>query len=408
MECLCATVEEWVKLECPCTAPPDQHTLLNANRPGNDSRSARIRTAGRSASVPCPGHVLPLPGLRPRTHASHMPPHPHAHARPMKSLGPLSTNRLNSHSEASHPYLTFLRTSNQSVYSLFIVTQALKSLFGGQPGPGWVPTEIKELTPGPMGPPPLGPPVGMGAPLAPPHSPYAPAHSPAPPYRHPPPHERERERERERDRDRDRERDRLRERDERDRRDRERERREDEERERERERSRSIKPDRSREKSYRRERSRSRSRRHKSRSRSPRPRERERDRSRERSRERDRERERSVKPKRMREIKIRKMKTLLSIPIPISSAGPSFDQVERDCFSAPSSQCSNFLEILIRPHDKDGRTTIAKLVTEIGTMALAFCKPVINSHLSWCFIPKNSWKPSEALLSCSISLHLKS
>ncbi|GBP66841.1 Pre-mRNA 3'-end-processing factor FIP1 [Eumeta japonica] len=224
--------------------------------------TADRREYGRRDAVPeyfppaahPPDMYYPPHGPPPSHHASHMPPHPHAHAPPYEE-----------------PW--------------------------GQPGPGWVPTEIKELTPGPMGPPPLGPPVGMGAPLAPPHSPYAPAHSPAPPYRHPPPHERERERERERDRDRDRERDRLRERDERDRRDRERERREDEERERERERSRSIKPDRSREKSYRRERSRSRSRRHKSRSRSPRPRERERDRSRERSRERDRERERSVKPK---------------------------------------------------------------------------------------------------------------
>ncbi|CAG5036367.1 unnamed protein product [Parnassius apollo] len=167
---------------------------------------------------------------------------------------------------------------------------------------GWAPSEIKELTPGPlaMGPPPPN--------LAPPH---APAPFP-PPYRthpHAHPHPHPYERERERDRERERERDRERGRDDRDRRERdrreeeEREREMERERERERERSRSMKPDRVREKSYRRERSRSRSRRHKSRSRSPRLRERsrERDRSRERERgqerPRDRERERSTKPK---------------------------------------------------------------------------------------------------------------
>ncbi|GBP88420.1 hypothetical protein EVAR_67681_1 [Eumeta japonica] len=34
-----------------------------------------------------------------------------------------------------------------------------------------------------------------------------------------------------------------------------------------------------------------------------------------------------------------------------SVAGPSSDQVKRDCFSAPSSQCSNLPKILIRLHD---------------------------------------------------------
>ncbi|KAM3960145.1 uncharacterized protein ACR2FA_005774 [Aphomia sociella] len=152
---------------------------------------------------------------------------------------------------------------------------------------GWAPTEIKELTPGPMGPPAMGPPMGMTPPLGAPHLPPSPhmmgAPPFAPPYRHMPPHPHERDR----DRDRERDRDRTRERDDRDRRDRDRHEEErDRDRDRERDRSRSIKPDRIREKSYRRERSRSRSRRHKSRSRSPR--------QRERSRERERDR---VKPK---------------------------------------------------------------------------------------------------------------
>ncbi|CAH2099586.1 unnamed protein product [Euphydryas editha] len=172
---------------------------------------------------------------------------------------------------------------------------------------GWAPTEIKELTPGPMGPPAMGPPMGMTPPLVPPHN-MPPSHvlgAPfAPQYRsHLPPHmhERDRDRERERDRDRDRDRDRLRERDDRDRRERDRRDEEERDRERDRERSRSIKPERTRDKSYRRERSRSRSRRHKSRSRSPRTRDRSRDRDRDRSRDKDRERsrdrERSIKPK---------------------------------------------------------------------------------------------------------------
>ncbi|XP_075981552.1 factor interacting with poly(A) polymerase 1 [Anticarsia gemmatalis] len=184
----------------------------------------------------------------------------------------------------------------------------------GHPEPNnWAPSEIKELTPGPMGPPSLGPPL-LGAPLAPPH--LAPPHlltAPpfAPPYRPHPPHhlherERDRDRDRDRERDRDRDRDRVRERDERDRshRDRRDDEDRDRERDRERDRSRSTKPDpRSgiREKSYRRERSRSRSRRHKSRSRSPRQRERSRDRDRSRERERSRDRERSVKPKKDKE-----------------------------------------------------------------------------------------------------------
>ncbi|CAK1548659.1 unnamed protein product [Leptosia nina] len=158
-------------------------------------------------------------------------------------------------------------------------------VWGAPEQTGWAPSEIKELTPGPMPPPSMGPPLGVAPPSVPPHM-TAPPHSigaPYSPYRpHPPPmhvHERER----------DRDRDRIREREDRDRRDRDR--RDEEERDhrdRDRERSRSIKPDRSREKSYRRERSRSRSRRHKSRSRSPR---------RERSRDRSRDRERSTKPK---------------------------------------------------------------------------------------------------------------
>ena len=90
--------------------------------------------------------------------------------------------------------------------------------FAGHPeASGWAPSEIKELTPGPMGPP-VGPPMGMGQPLGPPH--IAPPHMmSAPPYvspyrPHPPPHMHER--------DRDRDRDRVRERDDRDRRDRDR------------------------------------------------------------------------------------------------------------------------------------------------------------------------------------------
>ncbi|KAJ0181369.1 hypothetical protein K1T71_003454 [Dendrolimus kikuchii] len=171
---------------------------------------------------------------------------------------------------------------------------------------GWAPSEIKELTPGPMGPPPMVPPMGpAGMPVGAPPPLMPPAHMmTAPPFTSPyrphPVHiherDRDRDRERERERDRDRDRDRIRERDERDR-----HRRDDEERERDRERdrSRSMKPERVREKSYRRERSRSRSRRHKSRSRSPRTRERSRERDRDRSkeRERSRDRERSVKPK---------------------------------------------------------------------------------------------------------------
>ncbi|GBP74660.1 hypothetical protein EVAR_51585_1 [Eumeta japonica] len=36
---------------------------------------------------------------------------------------------------------------------------------------------------------------------------------------------------------------------------------------------------------------------------------------------------------------------------PATSAGPGFDQGERDSFPAPSSQCPDFPEILIRLHD---------------------------------------------------------
>ncbi|GBP57402.1 hypothetical protein EVAR_51249_1 [Eumeta japonica] len=42
-----------------------------------------------------------------------------------------------------------------------------------------------------------------------------------------------------------------------------------------------------------------------------------------------------------------------------------------------------------------GRTTVTKFVTEIDTTMLEFCKPVINSRLAWCFIPKNGSKSSE-------------
>ncbi|OWR43112.1 pre-mRNA 3'-end-processing factor FIP1 isoform X2 [Danaus plexippus] len=177
-------------------------------------------------SAPPPDHYYQPPPHAP--HAPHLPPHqhtPHSYEEPW-----------------AHPEQT-----------------------------GWAPSDIKELTPGPMGPPmPLGmPPVHMPAPY--------------PTYRSHVTHTHERDRDRERERDRDRDRDRDRTRDDRDRRDRDR--RDEEERDRDRERSRSIKPERIREKSYRRERSRSRSRRHKSRSRSPR------------QRERSRDRERSMKPK---------------------------------------------------------------------------------------------------------------
>lgn len=97
--------------------------------------------------------------------------------------------------------------------------------------PNWVPTEIKELTPGPAVIPPVG--SNMGPPTMVP-----------PPFQDAPSEEFDR---RERDRDRER----------------------DESPSRESSRSRSEKPDRHRERSHRRERSRSRSRRHKSRSRSP-------------------------------------------------------------------------------------------------------------------------------------------
>ncbi|KAI8430211.1 hypothetical protein MSG28_000559 [Choristoneura fumiferana] len=76
---------------------------------------------------------------------------------------------------------------------------------------GWAPSDIKELTPGPMGPPNMGPPPGMGPPSH--MSPGAPHLMPAPPfaapYRPHPPHpphplERARDDRDRRDRDRDR------------------------------------------------------------------------------------------------------------------------------------------------------------------------------------------------------------
>lgn len=76
-----------------------------------------------------------------------------------------------------------------------------------------------------MGPPAMGPPLGMAPPpgvghLSAPHMMPTPPY--ASPYRHLPPHMHERERDRDRDRERDRDRDRLREREERDRRERDR------------------------------------------------------------------------------------------------------------------------------------------------------------------------------------------
>ncbi|GBP94759.1 hypothetical protein EVAR_64659_1 [Eumeta japonica] len=50
-----------------------------------------------------------------------------------------------------------------------------------------------------------------------------------------------------------------------------------------------------------------------------------------------------------------------------------------------------------------GRATI----TEINTSTeLEFCKPVINSLFAWCFIAKGTVMPSEALLSCRITLKI--
>ncbi|GBP39012.1 hypothetical protein EVAR_89234_1 [Eumeta japonica] len=46
-----------------------------------------------------------------------------------------------------------------------------------------------------------------------------------------------------------------------------------------------------------------------------------------------------------------------------------------------------------------GQATITKFVTEIDTTALEFCKLVIRSRLVWCFIAKDSSRPSEALAS---------
>ncbi|GBP68213.1 hypothetical protein EVAR_50358_1 [Eumeta japonica] len=53
-----------------------------------------------------------------------------------------------------------------------------------------------------------------------------------------------------------------------------------------------------------------------------------------------------------------------------------------------------------------GRATITKLVTKIDTTALEFGQPVINSRLAWSFIAKRNSQPSEALLSCQITLKI--
>ncbi|GBP42285.1 hypothetical protein EVAR_16381_1 [Eumeta japonica] len=89
----------------------------------------------------------------------------------------------------------------------------------------------------------------------------------------------------------------------------------------------------------------------------------------------------------------------LSIPIPAQvlilmlslasdvSASPSSDQVERDCFSAPSNQCSNFPEILIRLHDNRHRPASQ---TRDSTNAAAYepdkSRPTVYTHT--CFVTR--------------------
>ena len=87
--------------------------------------------------------------------------------------------------------VVILRYFNSQLFDFYYTAHAEQT--------GWTPTEIKELTPGPMGPPAMGPPIGMTPPLGPPHS-LPPSHvmgTPpfAPPFRsHLPPHAHERER----------------------------------------------------------------------------------------------------------------------------------------------------------------------------------------------------------------------
>lgn len=118
--------------------------------------------------------------------------------------------------DLSYQHYGFFRSYLQLIKYHFIIV-------GHPEQGGWAPSEIKELTPGPMGPPNLGPAM-MGQVLGPPHMGAPPHMLAAPPYvppyrQHPPPHmhDRDRDRERDRDRDRERDRDRMREREERER-----------------------------------------------------------------------------------------------------------------------------------------------------------------------------------------------